>query len=190
MDPKKRAAEEAVTLIQPGTKVGLGDGSTIAHLVDLVAGAVSEGLLVEVYSSSPRTAALLASKKIPVEDTGATARVDLYIDGCDQLDHQLNALKSGGGIHTDEKLLAAMADVFVLLGDASKYVPRLDTRFPVVTELLPEASAFVLSRVRRHYPASTAALRRDEHGNPRTTRHGNYLAETSGGLRHGLVCKK
>jgi len=103
MDPKKLAALEAVKLIEPDTKVGLGAGSTIAHLTDFLAKKIEEGLRVEIFTSSDETAARLSAKGIPVSDIGRVTRLHVYLDGCDQFDRRLNALKSGGGIHTSEK---------------------------------------------------------------------------------------
>ena len=179
MDPKKIAAQEAAKWVEPRTRIGLGAGSTIAYVVDFLADAIDRGLEIEIFTSSEQTAAVLQSKKIPVQDTGSAAHLHLYFDGCDQFDHQLNALKSGGGIHTSEKLLAAMADLFVLIGDASKYVPQLDTRFPVVVELLPESQAFVTRQLNQHYPEATVTLRRDEYRRPIATTRGNLLADIS-----------
>ena len=74
-----------------------------------------------------------------VQPIAAFKSIDIYFDGCDQLDSELNALKIGGGIHTQEKLLASMANEFILIGDESKLVQNFDNRFPVVIELLPQA---------------------------------------------------
>ena len=127
MDPKKLAALEAVKLIEPDTKVGLGAGSTIAHLTDFLAKKIEEGLRVEIFTSSDETAARLSAKGIPVSDIGRVTRLHVYLDGCDQFDRRLNALKSGGGIHTSEKLFASMADAFILIGDHSKCVENLES---------------------------------------------------------------
>ncbi|WP_394832967.1 ribose 5-phosphate isomerase A [Pendulispora rubella] len=175
MDLKKIAAEKARELIEPGTKVGLGAGSTIAYLVELLAAKPVQG--VEFYTSADPTAALLRAKGIPVHDTANVARLDLYLDGCDQLDRELNALKSGGGIHTSEKLLACMADVFVLIGDTSKLVDRLDTRYPITLEVLPEAVEHVRAQCLRAFPTSRIEVRRDAGGKPLVTKHGHWLAD-------------
>ena len=71
----------------------------------------------------------------------------MYFDGCDQFDKDLNALKSGGGIHTMEKLFASMAKEFILVGDDSKYAEQLTTTFPLVLEVLPQAMSFILAKL-------------------------------------------
>jgi len=177
MNPKKVAAQQAIRLVQPRTRLGLGAGSTIAYLVELLSEAIDGGLDVEIFTSSDQTGALLSSKEIPVQATASTAGIDLYFDGCDQLDHRLNALKSGGGIHTSEKLLAAMADQFVLIGDTSKYVPQLDARFPVVIEALPDALGFVTHQVQERYHDASITLRRDARNQPIRTKYGNVLVD-------------
>ncbi len=168
MDLKRAAAREAATWIESRTRLGLGAGSTIAHLVDALA---ERGVRPEVVSSSGATSALLARRGFSVRELSATSRVDMYFDGCDQFDVELNALKSGGGIHTQEKLLASMAGVFVLLGDASKYVPRLDTRFPIALEVLPDAVRFVTERLQHAYAGAKIARRQA------ATKDGNALVD-------------
>ena len=139
MDFKKNAAKKAITFIQEKNIVALGAGSTVACMVDLLAAAINEGLDIKVLTSSFTTRHLLLAKGFDVESICDFAHVDIYLDGCDQLDRHLNALKSGGGIHTHEKLLASMATLFLLVGDESKYSEHFDDRFPLVIEFLPRS---------------------------------------------------
>ena len=76
-------------------------------------------------------------------------QIDIYFDGCDQFDNQLNALKSGGGIHTQEKLLASMAKQFVLVGDETKRVDSFDVKFPLVIEMLPQSLLYVPFKIEK-----------------------------------------
>src|ERR1700677_3953671 len=143
MDLKKEAAAAALPLILPGSMVGFGAGSTMAHLINLVS--EDRGLMgsLRVFSSSFTTRELLLQKGFVVQEAGWTAKLDTYFDGCDQFDRRLSALKSGGGVHTSEKVLAAMADEFILVGDAGKRVERLGVGYPLVLEVIPEALAYV-----------------------------------------------
>src|SRR5688500_17933604 len=100
MDLKRAAAEKAAEFIQHGQKIGLGAGSAIGHLAVILSGKIKEGLEVMVYTSSFQTRLLLKENNVIVHDTASVSDLDLYFDGCDQFDPQLNALKSGGGIHT------------------------------------------------------------------------------------------
>ena len=125
MSLKKEAALKAISFIKPRQLVGLGAGSTIAFIVELLSEQVKAGLELNVLTSSFSTNQLLLQKGFSVLPVADVEEIDIYFDGCDQVDHHLNALKSGGGIHTKEKLLASMATQFILAGDESKYVAHL-----------------------------------------------------------------
>lgn len=159
MDLKKEAAAKAITLIREKTIVGLGAGSTIAYLVEFLRNEIENGLEVKFVTSSFSTNELLLKNKFTVLQTASLSKIDIYFDGCDQLDEELNALKSGGGIHTQEKLLASMADEFVLIGDETKLVDNFDNSFPVVIELLPEAAAFVPAKILNLFSGASSSFR-------------------------------
>ena len=143
MDVKKEAARVASTLVVENTLVGLGDGSTVRLLADFLIDRMNAGLEIRLYTSSQLTLEFLQRRDVFVNDISHTGVLDIYFDGCDQIDGRLNALKSGSGIHTMEKLLASMAKKFVIIGDDSKFVQKLDPTFPLVLEVLPLAITFV-----------------------------------------------
>ncbi|MBC9932242.1 ribose 5-phosphate isomerase A [Chitinophaga qingshengii] len=159
IDYKPEAAKKALTYIQKGHAVGLGAGSTIAHLVKELAAVPALRESITVATASFNTRLLLQEYGFNVRETAAVAQLDLHFDGCDQFDRQLNALKSGGGVHTLEKLLAAMATRFILVGDGSKYVQKLLPTVPVVIELIPDALSFVQQALQRLYPDARLQLR-------------------------------
>jgi ribose 5-phosphate isomerase A len=176
MDLKSLAARQAVTLVRNGSTVGLGAGATIAHVVGFLKEEKSKGLAVKVLTSSFVTRQLLITGGFDVVDVDSLSVVDLYLDGCDQLDKDLHALKSGGGIHTHEKLLASMAREFVLIGDETKYCEKFDGRFPLAIEVIPEAIGFVRAQVEKWYPSVKILLRMaDKTEGAALTRNGNYL---------------
>jgi ribose 5-phosphate isomerase A len=178
MDHKKEAAKEALTLIRPGSAIGFGAGSTMAYLIGLVGGDAELSGSLRVLSSSFATRELLRSSGFAVGEAGSTVRLDLYFDGCDQFDRRLNALKSGGGIHTSEKLMAAMADEFILVGDAAKRVERLGVEYPLVLEVIPEALAYISERVQRDFKPVRLAVRRSEKKDGAViTERGNFLID-------------
>jgi ribose 5-phosphate isomerase A len=113
MDFKKEAAVKAVGLVQPEQVIGLGAGSTIAFMVGLLAEQAQKGLQIQLLTSSFTTRQLLLQHGFAVVAVADVEKIDIYFDGCDQVDHNLQALKSGGGIHTREKLLASMATRFM-----------------------------------------------------------------------------
>jgi ribose 5-phosphate isomerase A len=176
MDFKQQAASTATTFIKDGQIIGLGAGVTIVYMVDFLFERIQQGLKISVLTSSSATKKILLEKNIPVLDTATVSSVDMYFDGCDQFDKNLDALKSGGGIHTQEKLLASMAKEFILVGDDSKYVDELNTKFPLVVEVIPEAKKFVERRVKEIFGQVRVELRMDKlNGNPLVTQNNNLL---------------
>lgn len=159
VDYKKQAAEMALELIKRGQTIGLGDGSTVFYLVDLVAADAALTASLTLTSSSEKT--MLRMKElglnvIPLSDLKA---VDSYFDGCDQFDRELNALKSGAGIHTTEKILAGMAGEFILIGDTGKFSETLTAAYPVVVEIIPAAISSVISKLENLFPGVEYSLR-------------------------------
>ena len=175
---KKEAAKEAMTLIEDKTIVGLGAGSSIAYLLQFLKLQIENGLSIQLVTSSFSTRQLLMKNKFAVQSIADFASIDIYFDGCDQLDNELNALKSGGGIHTQEKLLASMANEFVLIGDESKLVENFDDRFPVVIELLPHAVCYIPRCIENLFLHSRSAYRMSEKSDGHViTENGNYLLD-------------
>ncbi len=178
MDLKKEAARKAVTFIKNNTTVGLGAGSTIAHIVDFLSEEIKNGLALKMVTASFNTHQLLLQNGFVVQAIGDVEVLDIYFDGCDQVDKNLNALKSGGGIHTREKLLASMAKQFLLVGDEAKYVDQFDAIYPMVIELLPEAIRYVPAKIQQLFPTVKAAFRMsDKKEGVAITDNGNYLMD-------------
>jgi ribose 5-phosphate isomerase A len=178
MDPKKMAANKAADLVKDGSSVGIGGGSTMLYLAECIKEKMEEGLELTLYTSSFDTAKFLRQLHLEVLETSLTASLDIYFDGCDQFDKSLNALKSGGGIHTREKLLASMANEFILVGDTSKYVDKFNPAIPLVLEIIPESLLFVQARIEKLYDKPAMALRfQPEKEKPVITANGNWLVD-------------
>jgi ribose 5-phosphate isomerase A len=178
MDLKEEAARTAIEFIKENTIVGLGAGSTIAHLVKLLLPKITAGLQIQFVTSSYHTHQLLIQHELPVLAISGLETIDIYFDGCDQVDMQLNALKSGGGIHTMEKLLARMSHQFIIIGDESKLVDHFDQRFPVVLEVLPQAACYVPGYLQKFFPSSRNEYRVSEKKDGYViTENGNYLLD-------------
>jgi ribose 5-phosphate isomerase A len=178
MDFKKEAAKAALQMVKPGSTVGFGAGSTMMHLIDLIVADAGLAFGLTTLSSSFTTRRLLEQKGFSVQETGRTMRLDLYFDGCDQFDRRLSALKSGGGVHTSEKVLAAMADEFILVGDAAKRVERLEAKYPLVLEVIPEALGYVSDRVQQFFRPVKSELRlSDKKDGAVITERGNFLID-------------
>lgn len=144
---KQAAAIAAVAEVEPGMLLGLGTGSTAAYAVAALAGRVREGLVVRAVATSLRTAQAARAAGIVVLDMDDIDTLDLAIDGVDEIDPRLRAIKGGGGAMLREKIVANAARRMIAIADASKPVPALGTR-PVPLEVLPLACALVLRRVR------------------------------------------
>jgi ribose 5-phosphate isomerase A len=173
-DYKQQAAAEAARLISPGAHIGLGAGSTMIYLID----AIKTIPNLTVASSSFATRQILLQQGFNVKDSSWLAGLDYYFDGCDQFDWRLTALKSGGGVHTAEKILAAMAKQFVLVGDNTKRVDRLTNKYPLVVEVIPEALAYVSARLKEYFNPVKSELRlSDKKDGAVITERGNYLID-------------
>lgn len=137
---KRAAGERAASLIEDGMRVGLGTGSTTAFALQALGRRVrEEGLSVAGTPTSPSAERLARACGIEVIALDALDRLDVALDGADEVDPDLNLIKGRGAAHTREKVVASMADRFVVLADASKLVDRLGTRAPVPVEVLPMA---------------------------------------------------
>ncbi len=177
-DFKQQAALEASKLIRPGDTIGLGAGSTMTHLIAAIKENPELFRSLKTVTSSFNTRQRLLQEGFTVVESGWLSRVDWYFDGCDQFDRRLNALKSGGGVHAAEKILAAMADQFVLVGDQSKRVDRLDATYPLVVEVVPEALSYVSDRLKKFFNPSRSELRlSDKKDGAVITERGNFLID-------------
>jgi ribose 5-phosphate isomerase A len=128
---KQRAAEAAALLVEDGMAVGLGTGSTVAHLLPALA---ARRLTIRCVATSPQTEDAARTLGIPVEPFRELDRLDIAIDGADQIAPDGWLIKGGGAAHTREKIVAAAADRFVVIVDSTKVVSAL--RPPVPLELL------------------------------------------------------
>ncbi|MET1054880.1 MAG: ribose 5-phosphate isomerase A [Pedobacter sp.] len=177
-DYKMDAAKAALTQITEGQTIGLGAGSTIAKLINLIATECSFAPSLTLISSSFSTSNLILEKGLNLGSTHTIKKLDIYFDGCDQFDKELNALKSGGGIHTTEKILAAMALQFILIGDEGKFADQLDLTYPLVIEVLPNALPFVLSHLNTNFPDARLNLRMSSQKDGAViSDHGNLLVD-------------
>lgn len=130
-DEKRLAAEAAAELVEDGMAVGLGTGSTVAYLLPALA---RRHLSLRCVATSPHTEEAARSLGIAMEPFAGVDRLDIAIDGADQIAPDGWLVKGGGGAHTREKLVAVTADRFVVIADSTKLVNRLHP--PVPLELL------------------------------------------------------
>lgn len=137
LDAEKRiAAARAVALVEDGMRLGLGTGSTAAHVVRLLGLKVQEGLRVAGVPTSEATAALARECGVPLAMLDDMPELDLCIDGVDEADPALNAIKGGGGALLREKIVATASDRMIVIADAAKEVVSLGA-FPLPVEVIP-----------------------------------------------------
>jgi ribose 5-phosphate isomerase A len=144
VDAEKRiAAEAAAELVEDGMTVGLGTGSTVAHLLPAIAGRGVTG--IRCVATSVATEEQARELGIPVERFNALQRLDIAIDGTDEVTPDGWLIKGGGAAHLREKIVAAAAERFVVIADSSKPVDAL--RGPVPLELFSFGIASTLARL-------------------------------------------
>lgn len=184
---KQAAAAAAAALVEDGMLVGLGTGSTVRYLLEALAG---RSLDVRCVATSPRTEAAGRELGLTIEPFEGLDRLDIAIDGADQIDPACWVVKGGGAAHTREKIVAAAADRFVVIASSDKLVEVIAP--PIPLELLAYGLDATLRRL------ASVALR-DVPPSPDGGVIADYLgpvdepaelaarlAETPGVVEHGL----
>ena len=137
---KKAAGWAALEYVEDDSIVGVGTGSTVKHFIDALASIKHK--IEGAVSSSEDSTALLKKYGIPVFDLNSVDRLDIYIDGADEINEQRAMIKGGGAALTREKIIAAVAKKFVCIIDDSKKVKVLG-EFPLPVEVIPMARSLV-----------------------------------------------
>jgi ribose 5-phosphate isomerase A len=169
---KQLAAEHAVQYVKDGMLVGLGTGSTAHYAIAKLGNNVRDGLRITGVASSRSTEELARSVGIPLADFSEMSRLDLTIDGADEIDGNLRAVKGGGGALFREKILAAASDLMIAVVDSSKLVDKLG-KAKVPVEVLPFASGFVKRCLLEL--GGQVLLRADVSGSTFITQQGNHI---------------
>lgn len=141
---KKLAGEYAVKYVEDGMIVGVGTGSTVKYFIDKLA--TKKDYIKGAVSSSEQSTKLLKEYGIPVFDLNSVDKLDLYVDGADEINHHLQMIKGGGAALTREKIVAAVSRKFVCIVDESKYVMKLG-KFPLPVEVIPMARSYVAREI-------------------------------------------
>lgn len=174
---KRRAAEAALGKVRSGMVLGLGTGSTVAHLLDLLAEAIASGTLTDIVGvpTSAQTERRAQALRIPLVGLADRDRIDLTIDGADEISPKLDLIKGGGGALLREKMVAQASERVVIIADAAKKVDRLGTTFALPIEVVRWGWE---SHVRflRDWGA-TAALRLGSDGQPVASDNGQIFLD-------------
>ena len=144
IEKKRAVARAALEFIEPGVKLGVGTGSTVNCLIELLPEVRDR--IDCVTSSSKATTRLLEERGFEVHTLNEAGDMDVYIDGADESNKRLELIKGGGGALTREKVLAGASRRFVCIIDDSKLVGMLG-KFPLPIEVLPMAQEFVARRI-------------------------------------------
>lgn len=143
-DEKKQAAAKAALKHLPkGGILGVGTGSTVNFLIDLL----PELQLEAAVASSNATAERLKKLGIEVVDMNSVGGLDAYVDGADEIDRHMHMIKGGGAALTREKIVASVAKKFVCIVDDSKWVDQLGRDFPLPVEVIPMARSAVARKI-------------------------------------------
>ncbi|CAN5254687.1 ribose-5-phosphate isomerase RpiA [soil metagenome] len=135
-DLKRQAAAHAVEQVRDGMALGLGTGSTAKHFVELLGERVRAGLKVIGVPTSEATRADAERCAVPLTTLDQIDRLDLTVDGADEIDSNLELIKGGGGALLREKIVAAASDRMIVIADETKWVQTLG-RFPLPIEIIP-----------------------------------------------------
>ncbi len=184
---KRLAAEAAAELVEDGMTVGLGTGSTVGFLLPALA---RRGLRIRCVSTSLQTESAAVALGLPVEPFAGLERLDIAIDGADQIAPDFWLVKGGGGAHTREKVVAAAAERFVVIASSDKLVEEITA--PIPLELLAYGldatlAALESAELRDVPPSPDGGVIADFTGRLGDLRElAARLAATPGVVEHGL----
>ncbi len=174
---KRRAALRSLDFVEPGMVLGLGTGSTAAHMVTLLGERVRQGLKVTGVPTSEATRRLAEESGVPLTDLAAEPRLDLTIDGADEFDPALNLIKGGGGALLREKIVASLSARMVVIADPSKQVARLGA-FPLPVEVIGFAAPALMGKLEELGCRPTLRMRNNE---PFVSDEGNSIIDCAFG---------
>jgi ribose 5-phosphate isomerase A len=175
---KQAVAEAAVAQIRDGMVVGLGSGSTAALMIQGLGARLAAGQLHDIVgvTTSFQGEVLAAELGIPLRALNAIDRIDLAIDGADEVDPSFQLIKGGGACHVQEKLVADRAERFIVVVDATKLVQCLNLDFLLPVEVLPGAWVQVQSRLKSLGGAAELRMATRKAG-PVVTDQGNLVLD-------------
>ncbi|MFM7423795.1 MAG: ribose-5-phosphate isomerase RpiA [Elainella sp.] len=179
---KQEVGRAAANRVQSGTIVGLGTGSTTAFAIQFLGERLQSGELKDIKGVPTSFQASVLAKQygIPLTTLDDIEKIDIAIDGADEVDPQKNLIKGGGAAHTREKLVDSLADLFIVVVDSTKLVDKLGTTFPLPLEVLPVAIAPVTRAVEKlgGKPELRMAVKKD---GPVITDQGNMIIDVTFG---------
>jgi ribose 5-phosphate isomerase A len=148
---KQQVGKAAADRVKSGTIVGLGTGSTTAYAIQFLGERLKAGTLQDIKGIPTSFQATVLAKQygIPLTTLDEVDRIDIAIDGADEVDPHKNLIKGGGAAHTREKIVDSLAEEFIVVVDASKLVDRLGSTFLLPVEVLPMAMTPVMRAIEK-----------------------------------------
>jgi len=171
---KQAAARAAVQLVESGSVVGLGSGSTATFAIQFLAERVHGGLKIVGIPTSQNTKHLAEQLGIPLTTLEENPNIDVDIDGADEIDPHLNLIKGGGGALLREKVIASASRRFIVVAESVKLVSHLG-KFPLPVEVIPFAEPLIRRRIEAL--GAQVSLRKYAYGNPYVTDGGHNLLD-------------
>jgi len=207
---KELVGRYACRFVNDGQILGLGSGSTVAYFVGALEKKMKEeGIEVHAIPTSHQIKFVALKAGIPLTTLMEHQRIDVDIDGADEIDPELNLMKgASASAFTMEKMVAQASDRFIIIADHRKLVKRLGVRFPVPVEVLPDAYGIVVAKLEEMGAVTRLRTRADSSGlaQPLITENGNLVLEArfrevadpektgmkiksvTGVVEHGLFC--
>ncbi|MGL4772705.1 MAG: ribose-5-phosphate isomerase RpiA [Clostridium sp.] len=173
MEQKRFAGEKATEYVRDGMILGLGTGSTAYYMIKKIGELVQKGMDLKAVATSKSTEDLARKYNIPLVEIDEIDRIDLCIDGVDEIDKHFNAIKGGGGALFREKIVANLAHKVIWIMDESKLVESIGA-FPLPVEILPYGHTQVLRKLKEF---SFNPVIRMNDGKNYITDNGNYIVD-------------
>lgn len=173
MEQKRIAGQKATEYIRDGMIIGLGTGSTAYYMIKRVGELIQLGMNLKAVATSKSTESLANELHIPLVQIDEIDRIDLCIDGVDEIDKHFNAIKGGGGALFREKIVANLANEVIWIMDDSKLVDSIGA-FPLPIEILPYGYTQVIRKLKEY---SFNPIIRMKGGNVFITDNGNYIVD-------------
>jgi ribose 5-phosphate isomerase A len=172
---KRAAAARAVQHVRSGMVVGLGTGSTAKHAIDLIGARLAAGDLRDINAVATSRASETQAQSLGIPIVPLQGRLDIAIDGMDELTPRLDAIKGLGGALTREKIVESRTDLLILIADDSKKVNYLGEKAPLPVEVIPLAAEVVARELERL--GAAVQLRMAERDEPFVTDNHNYILD-------------
>ncbi len=173
MNAKQSAANKAVEYIQNGMTIGLGTGSTAYWAIEYVGAKVKSGLAVRAIATSLQTETMARNLGISMVGFADIERIDITIDGADEVDENLQIIKGGGGALLREKIVAAATEFYIIIVDDTKLVNTLG-KFKLPVEVIPFGWEFTAARLKKIGCTPSIRLEKDK---TFVTDNGNYIVD-------------